>query len=153
MSKIFTTSEDVAEMAQSEFSKTGLDVLGATLRVMSVVKAKEIVKVSRASAATEFLTKDEDIVQMFIYEAALERFDEEDQKRFFEMALSVLSFDSDKGKLVIDSTPNAAVISMCKKYGNDFIEKVELQNLVIQQIEEEEKEAKAAAKEAKANKK
>ena len=70
MSKIFTTSEDVAEMAQSEFSKTGLDVVGATLRVMSVVKAKEIVKVSRASAATEFLTKDEDIVQMFIYEAA-----------------------------------------------------------------------------------
>ena len=153
MSKIFTTSEDVAEMAYSEFGKTGLDVVGATLRVMSVVKAKEIVKISRASAATEFLTKDEDIVQMFIYEAALERLDEEDQRKLFEMALSVLSFDSEKGKLLIDSTPNAAVINMCKKYGNDFIEKVELQNLLIQQIEEEEKEAKAAAKEAKANKK
>ena len=90
---------------------------------------------------------------MFIYEAALERLDEEDQRKLFEMALSVLSFDSEKGKLLIDSTPNAAVINMCKKYGNDFIEKVELQNLLIQQIEEEEKEAKAAAKEAKANKK
>ena len=92
-------------------------------------------------------------VQMFIYEAALERFDEEDQRKFFEMALSVLSFDSEKCKLLVDSTPNAAVINMCRKYGNDFIEKVELQNIVIQKIEEEEKEAKAAAKEAKANKK
>lgn len=153
MAKIFTTSEDVAELARDMFAETQLEIYGATLRVMSVTKAKEIVKVSRASATTEFLTKNDDIIQMFIYEAALERLDEEDQKKFFEMALSPVSYDSEKDRLVIDSTPNAGVLNMCKKYGNDFIDKVALQNVLIQQIEDEEKERKEAEKALKKAKK
>jgi hypothetical protein len=35
---------------------------------------------------------------------------------------------------------------MCRKYGCEFVDKLELQNMVIQQVEEEEKAKKEAKK-------
>lgn len=146
MGKIFQTSEDVLKKAEKAFHETALETYGPTIRVMSVTKAKEIIKASRASEATEFLTETQDVIQMFIYEAAFDILDEETQMQLLEMALSVFAFDGDKGKIVIDNRPNASILNMCRKYGCEFVDKLELQNMVIQQVEEEEKAKKEAKK-------
>ena len=57
MAKIFETSADISELAHKKFEETGLQQMGVTLKVMSLTKAKDVLKVSRANATTEFLTK------------------------------------------------------------------------------------------------
>lgn len=152
MSNIFESSEEVVAIAREMFKETGLLNYGLTLKIMSVPKAKEILKVTKASPATEFLTNNEGIIQLFVFEKAFERLDENSQKMLLDMAFSNVWYDTDKDKLNIDTTPNAAIIRMRQKYGNDILDKVELALVTMQQIEEEEKEAKEAAREAKRNK-
>lgn len=152
MSKIFESSDEVVAIAREMFKETGLLNYGLTLKIMSVPKAKEILKVTKASPATEFLTNNEGIIQLFVFEKAFERLDENSQKMLLDMAFSNVWYDTDKDKLNIDTTPNAAIIRMRQKYGNDILDKVELALVTMQQIEEEEKEAKEAAREAKRNK-
>lgn len=152
MSKIFESSDEVVAIAREMFKETGLLNYGLTLKIMSVPKAKEVLKVTKASPATEFLTNNEGIIQLFVFEKAFERLDENSQKMLLDMAFSNVWYDTDKDKLNIDTTPNAAIIRMRQKYGNDILDKVELALVTMQQIEEEEKEAKEAAREAKRNK-
>ena len=152
MNKIFESSDEVVAIAREMFKETGLLNYGLTLKIMSVPKAKEILKVTKASPATEFLTNNEGIIQLFVFEKAFERLDENSQKMLLDMAFSNVWYDTDKDKLNIDTTPNAAIIRMRQKYGNDILDKVELALVTMQQIEEEEKEAKEAAREAKRNK-
>lgn len=152
MSKIFESSDEVVAIAREMFKETGLLNYGLTLKIMSVPKAKEILKVTKASPATEFLTNNEGIIQLFVFEKAFERLDENSQKMLLDMTFSNVWYDTDKDKLNIDTTPNAAIIRMRQKYGNDILDKVELALVTMQQIEEEEKEAKEAAREAKRNK-
>lgn len=152
MSKIFESSDEVVAIAREMFKETGLLNYGLTLKIMSVPKAKEILKVTKASPATEFLTNNEGIIQLFVFEKAFERLDENSQKMLLDMAFSNVWYDTDKDKLNIDTTPNAAIIRMRQKYGNDILDKVELALVTMQQIEEEEREAKEAAREAKRNK-
>ena len=52
MGKYFTTSDDIAEIVNRKFQETGLGGYGVNLKTLSVKKAKEVVKVSKASAAT-----------------------------------------------------------------------------------------------------
>lgn len=152
MNKIFESSDEVVAIAREMFKEIGLLNYGLTLKIMSVPKAKEILKVTKASPATEFLTNNEGIIQLFVFEKAFERLDENSQKMLLDMAFSNVWYDTDKDKLNIDTTPNAAIIRMRQKYGNDILDKVELALVTMQQIEEEEKEAKEAAREAKRNK-
>ena len=65
-----------------------------------------------------------------------------------EGALSNAYYDSEKDKLNIDNSPFGEVIRMSKKYPN-YIQDLETVQLTIEQIIEEEKERKAAEREAK----
>ena len=57
MKKIFETSGDIQELAQDKFEDTNLAQIGINLKILSVTKAKQILKISRVSATTQFLTK------------------------------------------------------------------------------------------------
>ena len=149
MSKIFESNEEIIAVANEMFEQTGLSNYGLTLKVMSVPKSKEILKISKASPATEFLTNKDGIIQLFVYEAAFDRLDEESQKMLLEMVFSNVWFDTDKDKINIDNIPYSALLKMRQKYGNVILDKVELAILTMKQIEDEEKEAKEQAKEAK----
>ena len=61
MAKLFETAADIAELAQEKFEDTGLAQMGINLKVLSTTKAKNVLKVSRASATTHYLT-DKDII-------------------------------------------------------------------------------------------
>lgn len=153
MSKIFKTSEDIENLVRSQFAETGLESYGLNLEVMSLSKAKDIIKVSKASATTEFLTKSEGVITLFVYEKALERLNIESQNKIIEMALSNVSYDSEKDKINIDTQPFNQVFRMRQKYGDAFLNCLESAYYAISQIELEEKEAKEFEKSQKKNKK
>lgn len=142
MGKIFKTSDDITKLVYKKFDETGLDTYGLNIKVMSVTKSKDIIKVSKANAATEFLIKDEDVIQCFIYENAFDRLTVRGQEILLEMALSNISFNSEKGKINIDTNPFNQIFRMRKKYGEEFFDVLELAYTIIAEIEEEEKNNK-----------
>ena len=146
MAKLFDSSEYVVEMARNEFSECGLESYGMFLKVISTSKAKDIVTVTKASAMTEYVSKQEDMIIVTVYEKAFERLDEPVQKLFIEAAFSCISYDSEKDRVLIDKSQAAMIHRMRHKYGNEVLDKLELNELVVAQIEDEEKAEKEAKK-------
>jgi len=137
MAKIFETREEIIEMVADAFDKAGLTNYGLNLRVMSLTKAKDVIKVTKANATTEFLTKKDSIIQVFIYEAAFDRLDDNAKRLLIEMALTNVSVDIEKGKVNIETNPFVQVFNMARKYGNGFLNTLEYSYAAIKQIEEE----------------
>lgn len=153
MAKLFKTSEDIVQMAEDKFEETSLPQIGINLKVISMTKANEVLKVSKASATTEFLTKSSDMVTLFVYEDAFDRLTDEQKDKLMEGALSNISFDSEKDKLNVDNSRYGEFIRMRRKY-EDYGDIIEESIMVIEQLADEEKRAKEeerAAKKAKKN--
>lgn len=153
MGKLFTTSEDICELITEEFSKTDLESYGINLSIMSTKKAKDVIKVTKASPTTEFIIKQEDVIQICVYEAAFDRLTDDVKQRLVEMALSIVHFDSEKDKLTVESNPYIQLFNGSKKYGAEVaLNTIELSYAVIAQIEEEEKAKKEEEKASKKKK-
>jgi hypothetical protein len=139
MSKIFETAQDILELAQTKFEETGLPQLGINLKVLSVTKGKQILKVSRANPTTQFLTK-KDVI-LTIYEEAFDRLSDEYKEKLMEGAFSNVAYDSEKDKLLVEGEFSKEIFRMRKKY-NNYTDIAEASFIVIEQIEEEEKQRK-----------
>ena len=150
MAKLFETTEDYAELIHNEFDKTGLGPMGINLKVLSISKQKELIKVSKTSATTAFLTHND--IQVTLFEEAFERLPKDMQIRLIETALSNVWYDSDKDKLNVETNPFVQIFNMRKKYPS-IVDDMETAYLTIKQMEDEEKERKAAEKESKKAKK
>ena len=153
MAKFFETSQDIAELVQSKWEETGLAQMGIELKLISVTKAKNVLKASKAGATINYLTKKDAF--LIIYEEAFDRLSDEYKERILEGALSNISYDTDKDKLNVETDIAKELFRMRRKYEN-YVDIMEASYLVINQIEEEEKERKedekaqkAAAREAK----
>lgn len=153
MAKIFNTCEDITKLIDDQFNETGLSGYGVSLKIMSVTKSKDIIKLTKASATTEYLTNKDSLVQIFVYEEAFERLSIEAQKMLIEMVLSNVAYDSEKDKLIVDSNPYNMLFRLRKKYGEIIMDNLELASIVMTEIEEEEKARKEAEREAKKAKK
>lgn len=152
MAKFFDTSIEIVEMAENEFSNIGLDTYGLTLKCISTSKSKDIISVTKASATTEFVSKQDSMIIAIIYEKAFDRLNDEAKKLFVEAAFSGVSYDSEKDKILVDKNQANMLHRMRHKYNNSVLDTLELNEIVIKQIEEEEKaekEAKKLEKEAK----
>jgi len=145
MAKLFKTSEDIVELAESKFEETGLSMVGINFKVISTTKASDVVKVSKANATTEFLTKSGDMITMFVYEDAFDRLSDEYKEKLMEGALSNVSYDSEKDKLMVDNSRYGELIRMRRKY-EDYGDIVETSVMMIEQIATEEKEKKEQEK-------
>lgn len=150
MAKIFETSEDIAQLIYDKFDETGLGSMGITIKVLSTTKQKDIMKVSKTSATTAFMTHKD--IQVMVFEEALDRLPKDMQNRLVETILSNVWFDSERDKLNVESNPYIQIFNMRKKYPT-IVDDIEASYLVIKQLEDEEKERKAAEKEAKKAKK
>ena len=93
------------------------------------------------------------MIQLFIYEEVFDRLTDAVKDMLIEMALSNVSYDSEKDKLNVDTNPFNQIFSMRRKYGNVILDNLELASMLILQVEEEEKERKQAEREAKKAKK
>ena len=147
MAKFFETSQDIAELVQSKWEETGLAQMGIELKLISVTKAKNVLKASKAGATINYLTKKDAF--LIIYEEAFDRLSDEYKEKIIEGALSNISYDTDKDKLNVETDIAKELFRMRRKYEN-YIDIMEASYLVINQIEEEEKERKEAEKTQKA---
>ena len=145
--KFFETSGDIAELIQSKWEETSLPQMGIELKLISVTKAKNVLKASKAGATINYLTKKDAF--LIIYEEAFDRLSDEYKERIIEGALSNISYDTDKDKLNVETDIAKELFRMRRKYEN-YIDIIEASYLVINQIEEEEKERKEAEKAQKA---
>ena len=147
MAKIFETSQSIAELAQDKFEDTGLAQMGINLKVLSITKSKNVLKVSRASATTHFLTN-KDVI-LLIYEEAFDRLSDEFKSKIMEGAISNISYDDEKDKINVEGDIAKEIIRMRRKYDN-YLDVIETSYLVMEQIEQEEKERKEEEKMRKA---
>ena len=147
MAKFFETSQDIAELVQSKWENTGLAQMGIELKLISVTKAKNVLKASKAGATINYLTKKDAF--LIIYEEAFDRLTDEYKEKIIEGALSNISYDTEKDKLNVESDIAKELFRMRRKYEN-YVDIMEASYLVISQIEEEEKERKEAEKAQKA---
>lgn len=153
MGKLFATCEDISELILKEFDKTGLEAYGINLKIMSTKKAKDILKVSKASATTEFIIKRDSVIQVCVYEAAFDRLPDDAKEMLIEIALSTINYDAEKDKLSVESNPYMPLFNAKRKYDAQTVLNVmELGYSVITQIEEEEKMKKEEERLAKKNK-
>lgn len=147
MSKIFETAQEIINLVQDEFKKTGLPQMGITLKVVSVTKQKQILKVAKASSTIEFLGKLNDAVILYIYEEAFDRMDDENRRLLIEDALSTISYDSDKDKIIITQPQINITIGGNAKYGERLVNACEISVHIMEEIEEESKDKKSQSKE------
>lgn len=148
--KIFETSADIVELAQEKFEDTGLPQMGVDLKVLSVTKAKSVLKVQRANAATHFMTKKD--ILLTVYEEAFDRLSDEHKNLLMEGVISNISYDTEKDKLNVDTDFAKEIIRMRRKYPN-YVDIAEETYLVIDQIEDEERQRKEEERLAKKEKK
>lgn len=147
MAKFFETSQDIAELVQSKWENTGLAQMGIELKLISVTKAKNVLKASKAGAAINYLTKKDAF--LIIYEEAFDRLSDEYKERILEGALSNISYDTDKDRLNVETDIAKEMFRMRRKYEN-YIDIMETSYLTIEQIEDEERQKKEEEKARKA---
>ena len=150
MAKLFETSQDIAELAQEKFEDTGLAQMGINLKVMSVTKAKNVLKASKAGATIQYLTSKD--VFLVVYEEAFDRLSQEMQEKLMEGAISNISYDTEKDRLLVETDIAKEMFRMRRKYEN-YVDIMEASYIVINQIEDEEKRRKEEEKLRKAEEK
>ena len=150
MAKLFETSKDIAELAQEKWENTGLAQMGIELKVISTPKAKSVLKVQRANATTNYLTK-KDII-LIVFEEAFDRLTDEHKHMLMEGAISNISYDTDKDKLNVENDFAKEIFRMRRTYAN-YVDVAEESYIVIEQIEDEERRRKEEEKLAKKEKK
>lgn len=84
-----------------------------------------------------------------MYEEAFDRLNDEQKRKLMEGVLSNVSYDTEKEKLNIDNSRYGEAIRMRRKY-SDYGDIIETSVLVIEEIQEEEKQRKEEEKERKA---
>jgi len=147
MAKFFETNSDIVDLIQNKFEETRLGQLGINLKVMSVTKAKNAIKASKASATIHYLTNKD--VFITVYEEAFERLNMDTQAKLIEGCLANISYDTEKDKLNVETDIAKEIFQMRKKYEN-YVDMVETSYIVIEQIEEEERQRKEEEKARKA---
>jgi len=141
--KFFETSADIAELAQSKWEETGLAQMGVDLKIISITKARNVLKTSKAGATVNYLTKKDAI--LVIYEEAFDRLSDEYKDKLMEGAISNISYDSEKDKLNVENDIAKEIFRMRRKYPN-YVDIMEASYIVIEEIEDEERRRKEEEK-------
>ena len=141
MATLENVSKETQELVDGLIDKAGLFNY-INVEVAAISKAKEIVKIQRASAWTEKLGKVSPCVTILIYERALERLSKEQQELILEDAINNIGYDLDKDKIKIGAPKITVTIGGREKYGDKLIDAMETSVHVMAQIEEEERELK-----------
>ena len=153
MAKLFKTSDDIYEFITNEWNNTENSKIGVRLKVISTQKAKQILKLSKASATTEYLIREQDVLTLVVYEEAWDRLSEMNKILLLKGIFSVVSYDTEKERLIIDNRPYADLFNMRHTKdanGNEYLDQydntLETCALLLQQIEDEQKQAKEEEK-------
>ena len=152
--KLREASEEYVALVKQVADEIGIGKY-VEMNVFDMMKSnKEVIKVKKTSEPMEVKLDGEDMIDVYIYEAAFDLVEEKTQRMWSENALCQVAYDLDKGKLIIGKEPSITLpLGMYNKYKDIAVQQLELAALTVQQIKEKEKEEKAKAKEAKKAKK
>ena len=145
MAKLSQVSQETQELVDKVVEESGL-VHFMNIKCLSITKQKQVVKVSRANATTEYFGNCPDTVILYIFESVLDRLTDEQKELVIRDAVNQIFFDSDKDKIIIKPPQICATVKKKKKWGNKLIDTLETCVHVMEEIEEEEKERKEAEK-------
>lgn len=154
MAKLFPMSEDHQDLI-SEVFKTdapGLASYGLNFKYLGTTKQNKVIKVSKGNPLTEYLTDEDQLIIVTLYETAFERLTPEYQKLIIANALNAIEFDDEKAKVTIKGDGSSIVEGVYLKYKEPSILAIFNGDHAIRQIIEEEKAQKAAEAEARAEK-
>ena len=112
MGKLFKTSDDIFEFINNAWLSTNCGMMGINLKVMSTPKAKQILKLSKESARTEFLVREDKIMTLVVYEKAWDLLDELSQNLLIKGVFSLINYDLEHDKITIDNRPYADLFNM-----------------------------------------
>ena len=150
MAKIILASDEMEKRAQKIAQEMGFGAKGMKLAVLGLNKSKEVTKVAKATEVIEYFSQDQNLILLYIYERAFDKVDEQTQDLWIKIALNKVCYDMEKDKIeIVDDIRN--IIAMHHQYQDVIIQKIELGLLTIEQIVEEDKQAKAEAAALKAS--
>ena len=93
MAKLFKTSDDVYEFITNEWEQTDASKIGVRLKVISTSKARQILKLSKVSATTEYLIREQDVITLVVYEDAWDKLSDVDKILLLRGLFSVVSYE------------------------------------------------------------
>jgi len=131
--KFFESDDQIVKLITERAEVNGLTECGVNVQVMSTTKQKEVIKVGKASDPTEFLTKTDNAVQLFVYEEVFLELDEELQKFLVEFAFDGVYYDTDKDRVILEKNPYVPLFDLRRKYGERADELLEAAYLAVKQ--------------------
>ena len=160
MSKLYETSDSIREFIEDIIAKeTTLDRY-ITWCILSNDKQKELIKVAKSSAVTEYFAKMRDSIIIYVNEQIFDRMkpdnvnDTDLRKLVIEDVLSTVEIveNDNTGMMKIQiGKPQICITSGCyQKYGERMAQAAEIASMAFEQIKEEEKRQKEEEKEKKA---
>ena len=93
------------------------------------------------------------MLAVLVYEEAFDKVEEKDQWMWVRQALARVSYDLEKDKVSLNVPMLSVPLEFYQKYGNIAMQNAELGLLVIQQLQDEERERKEQEKASKKRKK
>lgn len=143
-----SASEEYVKLVKEAVAETGLDRMGVDFQVFNLIKANNsVTKIMKANEITELMTNRDDLVIVGIYERAFDLVDDKTRRMWLESALSQVSYDNEKGKILIGKEPTITVtLGFYHKYDNVAVQMAELEQLTLQQIKDEDEEKKEQQK-------
>ena len=163
MAQLIETKPEVYDRIMDEWGETDPALIGVLLNVISTKKSKQMLKLSKTSPTAEFFIRKKDTLTLVVYETAWERLTPLQQTLLLKGVFSLVSYDTDKEKLNLDTRPYQDLFNMRHTKdanGNELLDKydeaLEVASMVIESLDREKKrekeeqmEAKRIAKEAK----
>jgi hypothetical protein len=103
-SKLFPMSEDIEELVL-DVMKTetpGLQTMGLNFKFAGIPKASNLIKVTKSNQVTDFLTGEEGIITIVIFEVAFERLSEMHRRLAVASALAAIEYDPERDVITIN---------------------------------------------------
>lgn len=160
MASLYETSESIRNFIEDIIAKeTTLDRY-ITWRILSNEKQKELIKVAKSSAVTEYFAKMRDSIIIYVNEEVFDRMtpnnvnDVDYRKLVIEDALSSVEIleNENTGTMKIQIAKPQICITTggYQKYGENLVRASEVASYTFDQIKEEEKRKKEEEREKKA---
>lgn len=148
MARMDKASESTQKLINRIMEETGL-INWVNVIALAVPKQKQLVKVSKANATIEYISKQESSVVIYVYEEAFDRLNDISKELVMRDAINQIEYDGDTDKLMVTQPQLSVTMGGRAKYGDSLLNALEAGILAIQQLEEEKKEAKEAKKKKK----
>ncbi len=147
MAKIRNASEEYVKLVKSVADTIGIGKY-VEINVFDMGKSnKEVIKVKKTSVPMEVKLEGEDMIDVYLYEAAFDLVEENTKCFWIESALCQVGYDMEKSKIVIGTEPTINIPEgIYEKYKDVAIQQLRLANLTISQIKDKEKQEKEERK-------